>query len=618
MRINLLKINGFGKLKDKELILNEKINIIYGKNEQGKTTLLKFLNSMLYGISKNKNGKEISDFERYKPWNNGEFSGKISYTLDNNENFEIYREFSKKNPKIFNSVGDDISKEFNNDKNKGIQAFYEQTGIDENIFNASNLIEQKEIILNQEERRNIIQKISNLFSTGDENISYKKTVDKLNKKYIDEVGTDRTSDRPLNIMENKINEIKLKIKNIELNKEHKKNIENKIEKLNIEIKNNENKIILFNEIKKIKEKIKNKYEEIKIKNNLMDENKNKINILEKNNKKNKKENKIINKKILLIIFIILILEIINLIIKINLKLKIIISIILILFLLIFYLFNLINKNKIKNIENNKINNEKNIIKKIINDLEEDINKLNNEINNEEKNEKNNLIKKYNSIFSEYEIINNFNFEIEKIENNIKNLEEKNNNLKFEKYQIEIEEKNINKNIEEKLNLEEKLENLQEEENEIINNGKAIKLAKEILEKAYNKMKNNITPKFQENILKNKTGIMGNKYENIIFDEDGLRVELDNGNYVSANLLSIGTIDQLYLSLRLATMEEISTENMPIILDEAFAYYDDERLESILKFLNENFKNNQIIIFTCSKREKEILNNLKINYNLIEL
>ena len=63
------------------------------------------------------------------------------------------------------------------------------------------------------------------------------------------------------------------------------------------------------------------------------------------------------------------------------------------------------------------------------------------------------------------------------------------------------------------------------------------------------------------------------------------VELENGNYISASQLSIGTIDQLYLSLRLSMVEELSEEKMPIILDESFAYYDTERLENILKYIN---------------------------------
>ena len=133
------------------------------------------------------------------------------------------------------------------------------------------------------------------------------------------------------------------------------------------------------------------------------------------------------------------------------------------------------------------------------------------------------------------------------------------------------------------------------------------------------MKNNISLQFKNNLLKNKNGIIGDKYKNIIFnEEEGINVELVNGDFVNANRLSVGTIDQLYLALRLAVAQEITNEDLPLILDEAFAYYDDERLENILEFLNNNFINNQIIIFTCSKREKEILDKLKINYNYVEL
>ena len=57
---------------------------------------------MFYGTSKNKKGREFSDYDRYKPWGKEEFSGKISYQLDNGEQYEVFREFSKKNPKIYN------------------------------------------------------------------------------------------------------------------------------------------------------------------------------------------------------------------------------------------------------------------------------------------------------------------------------------------------------------------------------------------------------------------------------------------------------------------------------------------------------------------------------------
>ena len=134
-----------------------------------------------------------------------------------------------------------------------------------------------------------------------------------------------------------------------------------------------------------------------------------------------------------------------------------------------------------------------------------------------------------------------------------------------------------------------------------------------------KMKNSISPIFTEKLSSNIAKITKGKYTNLyLSDEQGLTVEIENGNYVPAERLSIGTIDQLYLSLRLAMLDEISNEKVPIILDEAFAYYDNDRLKNILIYLTNEFKDRQIIILTCTTREKDILKQLKINYNYVEL
>ena len=102
MKINKIKINSYGKLKDKEIDLKDGINIIYGKNEAGKSTLLRFIINSFYGISKNKKGKEYSDYDRYKPWSGEEFSGNIEYELNDKTKYEIHRDFKKKNPNIYN------------------------------------------------------------------------------------------------------------------------------------------------------------------------------------------------------------------------------------------------------------------------------------------------------------------------------------------------------------------------------------------------------------------------------------------------------------------------------------------------------------------------------------
>ena len=91
MKINKIKINSYGKLKNKEINLRNNLNIIYGKNEKGKSTLLNFILNIFYEKLKNKKGKEISDYEKYKPWDNEEFSGKLSNEQDNKNIYEIFR-----------------------------------------------------------------------------------------------------------------------------------------------------------------------------------------------------------------------------------------------------------------------------------------------------------------------------------------------------------------------------------------------------------------------------------------------------------------------------------------------------------------------------------------------
>ena len=260
------------------------------KMNRGKSTLLKFIYCILYGASKNKNGKEISDFEKFMPWTAAEYSGKINYELDNKEKYEIFREFSKKNPKIYNEKLEDISKTFNINKTKGIEFFYEQTKIDEELFKSTVLVEQGESKLDKTKQHTLIQKITNLISTGNDNISYKKAIEKLNKKLIEEVGTERTTERPINIIEEKIENLEKEKINIENNKKEILNLENEKNKIKEEIKKQENKINLIKKIKLIKEEEKINLEKIntnnKIKNEL-EENINKI--------KNEKENKKIKK-----------------------------------------------------------------------------------------------------------------------------------------------------------------------------------------------------------------------------------------------------------------------------------------------------------------------------------
>ena len=650
MKINKIKINSYGKLKNKEINLENNLNIIYGKNESGKSTLLKFILNIFYGASKNKKGKDISDFEKYKPWNSEEYSGKLSYELDNKNKYEIYREFNKKNPNIFNENGEDILKEFNIDKNKGSEFFFEQTQISEEMFLATSVAMQQEVKIEKNTQNILIQKISNLLETGEDKISYKKAVEKLNRMQLEKIGTERSREKPINIIqknietdEEKINELK-KYENLEYELEEEKNkIKNKINEK--EIKNN-----LLKEIKIKNEKNNLENEKIKIKENIIEENKNKINLInnnlekinnkileEKNNSKNingKYGKNKLNKKLNIFLIIIILINILwFLFIPKIIENKIIKYIFLLTVptYLIFYVFlkNKLNK-KIKIIENNqknnleKINNEKINIENNKKIYEENLNQLLNEINKikTENNllnnlEENKLINKYEKNINKNEI--NYLLKTGNINNEINLLESEINNLKIENNRLELQKENIEPQLENLSSLEEELYSLKEQYEELQKNNESIELVKTLLARAYDNMKNSVSPVFTQKLSNSIATITKGKYCKLSFnDEQGLIVELENGNYIPAERLSTGTIDQLYLSLRLAMLDEISNEKVPIILDESFAYYDDERLKNILNYLVNEFNDRQIIIFTCSHREKDILTKENINYNFVTI
>ena len=627
MKIDFLKINGFGKIKNKEINLEKNINLIYGKNESGKSTLLKFIDGMLYGISKNKNGKDISDYDKYKPWNTEEFSGKINYTLDDGNKYEVFREFSKKNPKIYNSNLEEISKQYNIDKNKGNQFFYDQTKVDETLFLSTNIVEQNESVLDSNSQNLLTQKIANILSSGDDNVSYKKVMEKLSKKLIEEVGTERTAGRPINEITEKIKEIKLKKEELNncssVNEEIKENKKYILE----EIKNIENEINLNKDIKISRENEEKEKEKINIKEKINLDYEEKINNL-KNKLNNKKEAKTNNKLNRINLIIILILILLNILInfinisKIIEKIIIYTTIIYLILNLGKYLKNKYNKNKIQRKENiEKIKNEKEI--EILeenkkNNIDE-INKIEKEINDENSKQLEKIINKYEKQFNKAEIQKLFYLDLNSMEKQIELLNREYNNKKIELNTINIKESENNIKIQNKLECEEQLEYYQEQKKEIEKLEKSIKLAKDALEQAYSEMKNEVTPKFTKDLSNLIEKISNNKYKNAKFDSEyGLRVEMENGEYMDCNRLSIGTIDQLYLSLRLSAMNEITEETLPIILDEAFAYYDSERLENILKYIYDNYKNNQVLIFTCTNREKQILDKLNMEYNLINL
>ena len=623
MKIKNIKINGYGKLEDVEINLGDKINIIKGNNESGKSTLLNFISSSLYGISKNKKGKETSDFDKYKPWNTDAFSGKLEYELDNGDDYEIFRDFKKKTPEIYKN-GKDVTFDYSIDKTKGSEFFTEQTGINEEMFLNTFMSEQEEVKLNKASQTSIIQKLSNMVSTGNENISYKKTIDKINKKQLEEIGSERSSGRPINIVNDKIEDLKEEIDEISRYKDKKYELEQEKQNLSKDFEDEKYVLSLLRNVKTLKEKNSISREKIKILDNEIDgysemqnEKNKEIEILKSEKKEKRKSHKLIYIMFILLIAVITVISIVS-----NQKLLLILDGIVALIGIIFFIVDRKNKRNARNI-NKKYLEKLTKIEEDINRLEDikklkfaEVSKIEEELENLEEKENEKIVNEFKDKVDEKQINDILSARYEDIVDLINQKEESLSNYKVSEKKMEIENENIVENLENLVSLEEDLDRLYEEKEELESINEIYNLVKQNLEEAYEEMKSNITPDFIleiQNIISNATN---GKYKKCLVDEDGIKIENESGSYISIDRLSIGTIDMIYLALRLSAAKSISDEKIPIILDEAFAYYDKNRMKNILRYLNNN--NNQVIIFTCTNREIKVLEEEKIEANIINL
>ena len=699
MKIKNIKVNAYGNIENKDINLEEGINIIHGANESGKSTLLNYIISIFYGISRNKDGKVLSDYEKYKPWNSNEFSGRISYKLENGEKYEIFRDFNKKNPKIYNDKLEDISDRFETDKKDGSKFFIEQMGIDKQMYLSTVVSTQEEVRLDEKNQNMLIQKIANLAGTGEDNVSYKKALIKLQEKIRDEIGTNKTRQKPINIIEKEIVEIKNKIvetekyrnrkyeidaekeqilselKKLEQQKQILQELQNSMKseeetknRLEIREKNRKDNIAKINELTNQKNTINAESERVQsAKNHLQDIIKGHKENIEKLNSEiekiaNEKEETQEKEKPSISFIVITVVLAIALICSIILIKNYIVSGILGVAIIANIVFYVINKNKQKvnkaklrekinqekqykreKLENQKqqiianvnttekelekqeeeekqVNSELSMLKGQIILLEKNNEKITEEIEQDNKAIKEESNKNKQQIIEKYKDKNiNDLLYINDYQNYISKIEETINNNRIRIKGLEIEYNTIVPQLDEMVVLEEKREADKEKLAELREKESIINIAIENLMDAYEEMKTTITPKFTKNLSESIQKISSNKYNKVtINDENGMIIENNRGEYVEAIKLSTGTIDQLYLALRLSMIDELSKENLPIILDESFAYSDNNRLKNMLQYLTSDLNNHQTIIFTCTDREQKMLEEMNIPYNVVEL
>ena len=178
MKINNVQIEHFGKLENYFLDFENGFNIIYGNNEDGKSTIMAFIKLMFYGTPGRSTDLSKNMRKKYMPWDGAKMSGSIEFE-DKGVTYRLEKQFGGSNATDRISLWNKATGE-----KEGIasgtdlgQKFF---GIGAAAFEKSVFIGQAGSMADTTDREDeITQKLLNLVSTGDESVSQKKVENRL-------------------------------------------------------------------------------------------------------------------------------------------------------------------------------------------------------------------------------------------------------------------------------------------------------------------------------------------------------------------------------------------------------------------------------------------------------
>ena len=128
----------------------------------------------------------------------------------------------------------------------------------------------------------------------------------------------------------------------------------------------------------------------------------------------------------------------------------------------------------------------------------------------------------------------------------------------------------------------------------------LRMAKETLEEAFQDLQMEFGPKLNEGAARVLSRITMDRYSGVKVDEGyNIVVVDDEGKDIKGEYLSTGAYDQIYFALRMGIINLVAPD-VPMILDDALSQYDDKRHKAVMEYIGE--RENQTIIFTCHSRE----------------
>ena len=180
MRLLSLHINGFGKFKNKDLVFGDNMNIVYGYNEAGKSTIFMFIKAMLYGLERAKGRASKSDtWTKFKPWGNGDiYGGSLRFSYRERA-YRIERDFTKTATTPFAIINETDGKPV-----EGATEFLKEVlcGLTETAYSNTVSISQLKSATDAKMVVELKNYIANMNTTGNMSLNINKASDFLKEK----------------------------------------------------------------------------------------------------------------------------------------------------------------------------------------------------------------------------------------------------------------------------------------------------------------------------------------------------------------------------------------------------------------------------------------------------
>lgn len=218
MKIKELYLKGFGRFKDKRVLLEDGLNIIYGPNEAGKSTLHKFIEGMLFGFVKPgvKRRVLLDDHKKYQPWDGQYYEGYMVYEIDGRR-YRVERNFARgrEEVRIYDDVsGEDITRAFKYDKVTREYLFCQQhLGINQTIF--KNTISIGQLAIRSDDKqmvREVGSRLSNINTSWDTEVSVAKAEKHL-EDVLKEIGTEKAHTKEYGMLAKKREQLEEELNN---------------------------------------------------------------------------------------------------------------------------------------------------------------------------------------------------------------------------------------------------------------------------------------------------------------------------------------------------------------------------------------------------------------------